>query len=178
MGLTGCSQNDMVWKSRTSRGPSKTSPVAEKWRLCPFDWNNPFPISDLGGKCTTQWFRRVKGQLPRFKEADSGMTRMHGSGVDITSGSSSTCTCNGTWNEVRQQEWSRTVPYPLPRLKCDFNHISTNQVRLPGMNCKPRQARTAKSLDMQHIRISAICEGFGCDPSPASNVIPTYRRRR
>ena len=150
----------------------------------PFDWNNPFHVGDLGGKMTTQWFRRGPGTTTKVKgnpyqdDENEWLWHWHNDRLfeymnthpELWSSQphrGTTGTWNGTWIEIRNQEWGRTVPYHLQRLMGDFNHRFTTQIHLPGMNGKPRQARTTNSLDMQRRRVAEICEDFGFDPSPA-----------
>lgn len=164
--------------------PRRPLQPLKKGGTVPFDWNNPYHVGDLGGRAVSQWFRRGPGTATKVRgdayqdDENAWLWDWHNDRLfeymsahlelwrsDPHPGT--TGTWNGTWNELRNQEWGRTVPYPLRRLTRDYNHRFTTQVNLPGMNGQPRQARTARALDMQRRRIAAICEDFGFDPSPA-----------
>jgi hypothetical protein len=150
----------------------------------PFDWNNSFHVGDLGGRMTSQWFRRGTGTRTKVRgssyqsDENEWLWNWHNDRLFEYMNArpefwrhephpGTTGTWNGTWNEIRNQEWPTPIPYPLQRLRRDFNHRFTNQVHLTGMNGQPRQTRTANALDMQRRRVAAICEDFGFDPSPA-----------
>jgi hypothetical protein len=156
----------------------------------PFDWNNPFHVGDLGGRMTTQWFRRGPGTITKARgdayqdDENEWLWEWHNDRLfeymtshsefwNIRPQHGGVGTWNGSWNDIHNQEWGRTVPYPLAWLTRDFNHRFTTQTHLPGMNGQSRQARTANSLDMQRRRVMRICDDFGFDYSPAH---PTRER--
>jgi hypothetical protein len=164
--------------------PARPLQPLAKADTVPFDWNNPFHIGDLGGRKTSQWFRRntgenVKVQGSQYQDDENEwLWQWHNNRLFEFIGAhpefwnsephrGTTGTWNGTWNEIRHQEWGRTIPYPLQRLHRDFNHRFTTQTNLPGMNGQPRQSRTTNSLDMQRRRIQEICDDFGFDYAPA-----------
>lgn len=164
--------------------PRRPGQPLKKGGTEPFDWNNPFHVGDLGGKATSQWFRRGPGTSTKTKgdsyqddenewlwywhnERLFEFMNSHPAFWNRVPRAGTTGTWNGTWNEVRNQEWGRTIPYPIQRLTRDFNHRFTTQIHLPGMNGQPRQARTQSALNMQRRRVQAICDDFGFDPSPA-----------
>ncbi len=149
-----------------------------------FDWNNPFHVGDLGGRVTSQWFRRGPGTTtkaqgdPYQDDENEWLWYWHNDRLfeymnahpefwNSEPRLGTTGSWNGTWVEVRNQEWGRTVPYPIQQLTRDFNHRFTTQTQLPGMNGQPRQTRTVNALDIQRKRITAICEDFGLEPNPA-----------
>lgn len=150
----------------------------------PFDWNNSFHISDLGGRMTAQWFRRGLGSRTKVKgdpyqdDENDWLWDWHNDRLHEYMNAhpaywsrqphpGTTATWNGSWIWIHGQDWPRTIPFPISRLTRDFNHRFTQQVHLPGMNGQARQARTAAALDAQRRRIASICEDFGLDFSPA-----------
>ncbi len=150
----------------------------------PFDWNNPFHVGDLGGKRISQWFRRGEGTATKTRgdayqdDENEWLWNWHDGRLfeymnahpqfwNREQHPGTTGSWNGTWICIRNQEWGRSVPYPIERLRREFNHRFTTQIHLPGMNGQARQSRSASALDMQRRRIAAICEDFGFDHSPA-----------
>jgi hypothetical protein len=188
MGLLWIRMGDfkLIWYGdrAPAEDPARPLQPLPKAPSVPFDWNNPYHVGDLGGRKTAQWFRRntgenVKVQGSQYQDDENewlwewhndrlfDFIGAHPEFWNIEPHRGTAGTWNGTWNEIRNLDWGRSVPYPLQRLHRDFNHRFTTLTHLPGMNGQPRQSRTTNSLDMQRRRIPEICNDFGFDYAPA-----------
>jgi hypothetical protein len=153
-----------------------------------FDWNNPWHIAHLGGRASSQWFRRFLGETTRVPgdayqdDENQWLWQWHNDRFfeymqanpglwDMVPHPGTSGTWNGSWIWIRQGYWDQV--FDLPRLVRDFNNRFTQQIHLPGMNGQPRQARNDKSLDIQRRRIKEICDDFGFEYRPAHRTLST-----